>query len=78
MYVLRHIKRTQGAIAICGCDMHLVLKIFTFSSAGSVQELAQVVTGALRIFELVASALDGNVREDVRSIGSMLYAGMKT
>lgn len=44
--------------------------------AGSVQELAKMVSCALTTFQLVASTAEGNIREDVRGVGCMLYAGM--
>lgn len=44
--------------------------------AGTVQELAKMVSCALTAFQLVASTTEGNVREDVRGVGCMLYAGM--
>lgn len=54
------------------------VKMFTLSTAGSVQELAKMVDSALGNFEVVASTTDGNIREDVRGIGCMLYAGTDT
>lgn len=44
--------------------------------AGTVQELTKMVNCALTTFQLVASATEGNVREDIRGVGCMLYAGM--
>ncbi|KAL4065423.1 armadillo-type protein [Scleroderma yunnanense] len=57
-YILRHVRRTHGAPAI----------------SGSIQDLAKMVGGALNNFEVVASTTDGNIREDVRGVGCMLYA----
>lgn len=44
--------------------------------AGTVQGLARMVGCALTAFQLVASTTEGNVREDIRGVGCMLYAGM--
>ncbi|KAI5983848.1 armadillo-type protein [Pisolithus albus] len=57
-YVLRHVTHSQEAPAI----------------AGSIQELAKMIGGALSSFELVAATTVGNIREDVRGIGCVLYA----
>jgi hypothetical protein len=35
-----------------------------------------MVSGALTAFQLIASTTEGNIREDVRGVGCMLYAGM--
>ncbi|KAG9318303.1 armadillo-type protein [Chiua virens] len=57
-YVLRHARHTQGAPAI----------------SGTVQELTKMVSCAVAAFQLVAATTEGNVREDVRGVGCMLYA----
>ncbi|KIJ69624.1 hypothetical protein HYDPIDRAFT_124270 [Hydnomerulius pinastri MD-312] len=56
-YVLRHAKHSHGAPAI----------------SGTVHESAKMVSGALNTFQLVASTTEGNIREDVRGVGCMLY-----
>ncbi|KAF9239616.1 armadillo-type protein [Melanogaster broomeanus] len=57
-YILRHARHSQGVPAI----------------SGTVHELARMVSGALTAFQLVASTTEGNIREDVRGVGFMLYA----
>ncbi|KAF8558426.1 clathrin-coated vesicle protein [Imleria badia] len=57
-YILRHARHNQSAPAI----------------SGTVPELAKMVSCALTAFQLVASTTEGNVREDVRGVGCMLYA----
>jgi len=52
--------------------------MFTLWTVGSVQELAKMIGAALNNFEVVASTTNGNIREDVRGIGCMLYAGANT
>lgn len=53
-------------------------RMFTLRTAGSVPELARMIGAALYNFEVVASTTNGNIREDVRGIGCMLYAGEST
>ncbi|KAF8841000.1 clathrin-coated vesicle protein [Paxillus ammoniavirescens] len=57
-YILRHARHTQGAPVI----------------SGTAHELARMVSGALTAFQLIASTTEGNIREDVRGVGCMLYA----
>ncbi|KIK24912.1 hypothetical protein PISMIDRAFT_97684, partial [Pisolithus microcarpus 441] len=59
-YVLRHVTHSLEAPAI----------------TGSIQELAKMIGGALSNFELVATTTAGNIREDVRGIGCVLYADL--
>ncbi|KAI6043108.1 armadillo-type protein [Pisolithus marmoratus] len=57
-YVLRHVRHGQGAPAI----------------TGSIEELTKLISVALSSFELVVTTTVGNIREDVRGIGCVLYA----
>ncbi|KAF9228616.1 clathrin-coated vesicle protein [Gyrodon lividus] len=57
-YILRHARHSQGAPVI----------------SGTAHELARMVSGALTAFQLIVSTTEGNIREDVRGVGCMLYA----
>lgn len=67
------IKALQPLVGnLCIACLRLLTKDYL---AGTVQELAKMVSCALAAFQLVASTTEGNVREDVRGVGCMLYAG---